>query len=60
MFRNLFASARKFSSASVPPEAYPFAMKFMHWTMGTAILGCVVNVKIAQQYNFKGNSKEDK
>ena len=32
----------------------------MHWTMGTAIIGCVVNVKIAQQYNFKGNTAEDK
>ena len=48
MFRNIIASARKFSSTAVPPQAYPFGMKLMHWTMGLSVLGCVGAVKIAQ------------
>ena len=28
--------------------------------MGTAVLATVASVKMAQQYNFKGNTKEDK
>ena len=63
MFRSskLMQSMRRFSTSTPnAPEAYPTAMKAIHWGMATGIGGCVLFVKIAQQYNFKGNTKEDK
>ena len=34
-------------STSASPDAYPGAMKFIHWGMATGILGCVASVKAA-------------
>ena len=47
-------------STSFTEETYPGAMKALHWTMGIGIIGCVGCVKYAQQFNFKGNSDNDK
>ena len=57
----LMQSIRRFSSSTPSaPEAYPTAMKAIHWGMATGLGGCVMFVKIAQSYNFKGNTAEDK
>ena len=52
---------RRFSTASPNvPQAYPSAMKAIHWGMATGLGGCVLFVKLAQSYNFKGNTAGDK